>query len=597
MMLVCFILIAGSVYCQLKEFEIRQSETPDAIAVIQRDFPNAICLCIYSSIPNLSYESNMDGIEGDRNLPEEGKYLIYLKPMRQIITIKALGYRESYIQIPAGLKAKDSIYYLIEPKAASLKTEKGTFILNSVPAGADISIDGIPTFQAKTPYTFENFAAMTYKVSISKTRYATAEITITIDKDKPLSKTVELNPMWAELKIGSEPAGSIVYLNQKQVGITPCEISGLQNGLDPGKYSLELKPASEFYEQIKQTLNLKAGDKVDLKPLHKDNSGYLQINISPQPVEATINGKLDTALSRGEKVRLKAGNYDLRVSKSGADGQFYLPYIESFELTALEHKVISNVLSDLSGSLQLTFSHNPAQILLNNAENPALARGESLRLSSKQYRIKAIYQGEHYSAFPPFTADFALSAGESKTLPIVFQPKQGTIEIISKVDDISYSLLDKETGKTITWNKINKSPTIYSGAYTLTAIKQGYRKYTQEISFEAGSYPVEINLINISAMYKNKLSYWSVNQYAGSSITLATLAATTLFYLQAQSNYELYKKTNSSADAANYKHKSQAAATMFYGSLALDFVSMGWTVHALLKKHKWKAAMQNEMNK
>lgn len=590
-------LIVSSLWCQLKEFEIRQSEAPGALAVIQRDFPNSACLCVYSSIPNLSYESNMDGIEGDKSSPVEGKYLIYLKPIRQIITIKAIGYKESYIQIPAGLKAKESIYYLIEPKAASMKTEKGTFILNSFPAGADIRIDGIPTFQEKTPYTFESFAAMTYKVTISKTRYEMAETTITIDKDKPLSKTVELKPSWAELKITSQPAGSTVLLNQKQVGITPFEISGILAGLYPGEYRLELRPASEFYEPISQTLSLKAGDKIDLNPVHKDISGYLQINISPLPVEVLLNGMPDAVLSRGEKVRLKAGKYNVTISKSGTDGQFYLPYTESIELTAQENKIITNVLSDQSGSLKLTFSHNPVSILLNNAESPGLARGDNVRLVAKRYSIKAEYLGDHKNAFPPFTADLELLAGDNKVLPIVFQPRQGAIEIASKVSDISYSLLDKETGKYIEWSKEDTSPTILAGDYTLTAVKQGYRKYTKEIAITSGNYPMEINLINIDALYKNKLTTWTVNKYAGSGITLAAIAVTTLFYLQAQSNYELYQKTNSSAAAADYKQKTKSATTMFYGGLGVDIVALGWTVHSFLKKHKWKAAMQNEMNK
>lgn len=595
--LMCYLLIAGSVYGQLKEFDIRVSEAPEAIAVIQRDFPNSVCLCIYSSIPSLNYESNMDGIDGSRNNPMEGKYLIYLKPMRQIITIKALGYRESYIQIPAGLKAKESIYYLIEPKAASLKTEKGTFVLNSFPVGADIRIDGFPTFKEKTPYTFEDFAAMTYRVSISKTRYETMETTIAIDKDKPLSKTVELKPLWAELKISSEPSGSIVYLNQKQVGITPMEMSGVQAGLEPGVYRLELKPASEFYEPINQTIDLKAADKIELNPKHADLSGYIQIDISPQPVEALLNGMLNPALSRGEKVRLKASKYDVKISKSGADGQFYLPYTESVELKAQDTINITKALSDQSGSLRMTFSHSPVSVSLNNMETTSLARGENLRLVAKPYSIKAIYQGEHKSAFPPYTSEFDLAAGESKILPIVFQPKQGNIEVTSKVNDISYTLFDKETGKTIEWSKEDNSPPIYAGDYTLTAIKQGYRKYTQEISFKGGSYPIEIDLQNIAAIYKNKLTFWSVNKYAGSSITLAALAATTMFYLQAQNNYDQYKKTNSSDTAADYRQKYQSDATMFYGGLAVDIVGLSWTVHSFQKKHKWKSAMQNEMDK
>lgn len=352
LLLLCFLLIAGSLYCQLKEFDIRQTDSPAALAVIQRDFPQSVCLSVYSSIPNLSFESNMDGIEGDRSKPEEGKYLVYLKPTRQIITVKAMGYRESYIQIPAGLKAKESIYYLIEPKATSLKTEKGSFVLESNPAGADIRIDGIPTFAAKTPYTFENFAAMTYKISLSFPRYATLETTITIDKSKPLSKTVELQPTWAELKISSTPAGSTIYLNKKPVGTTPLELTGSAAGLDAGVYALELIPASEYYAPYNQSLTLKAGDKVNLTPVHRDISGYLQLDISLTPVSITLNNAAQPSLASGANVRLTAGDYSLKAEYQGAHKSAFPPVTTELSLSAGQNQKLPITFIPRQGTIQ-----------------------------------------------------------------------------------------------------------------------------------------------------------------------------------------------------------------------------------------------------
>jgi len=520
-MSVCFILTAGLLYCQLKEFDIRQSDAPAALATIQRDFPNSVCLTIYSSIPNLRFESNMNGIEGERSRPEEGKYLVYLKPMKQLITVKALDYKESLISIPAGLKAKESIYYNIEPKAVSLKTEKGSFTLNSYPSGADIRIDGIPTFKEKTPYTFESFAAMTYKITLSKQRYETLETTITIDKDRALSKTVELKPQWADLKISSEPTGSEVYLQNKLIGRTPLDLSGVQAGLDPGEYQIELRALSEFYAPVKQSVKLKAGELTDLNLNHRDISGYLRT----------------------------------------------IP------------------------------SHRPVNITMDNRPVPELERGESIRLLARKYIIKADYLGEHKNAFQPFTAEAELKAGEHKDLPLAFQPKQGTIRIKSNENGVSYSLYDMETGKTYEWIGEKTPPTIYAGAYKLTATKQGFKKINRDIDFQGGSYPLELNLISLDALYNGKIKFWSFNKYSVGSVSLASLIATGVLYSLAQSYYNEYQKTPSSAAAADFKQATKTAMTLTYACVGVDVIGIGWTVHSYLKQRKWKQAMLEEMEK
>ncbi|MBN1302665.1 MAG: hypothetical protein JW995_15710 [Melioribacteraceae bacterium] len=187
-----FILL-GSILtqAQLKEFEVRQEEPPVSIPIFPSN-PDDAAVIIYSSIPDLYFESNTGGIVDIKGDAREGKYILIVRPERQIITVKLRGFKEEQIRLMS-LEAKSVKYYSVEEKKILMTTEKGKFILNTIPQGAEFVVDGLP-IKATTPYESDEFRAETYKITIKKNGYEAQEIFLEIEPGKIISKTVELTP-------------------------------------------------------------------------------------------------------------------------------------------------------------------------------------------------------------------------------------------------------------------------------------------------------------------------------------------------------------------------------------------------------------------
>jgi len=91
------------------------------------------------------------------------------------------------------LEAKSVFYYSIEQQQKLLTSEKGKFILNTIPQRAEFEVDGLP-IKSVTPYESDEFIAETYNIKIKKSGYESTEVLLTIEAGRVISKTVELIP-------------------------------------------------------------------------------------------------------------------------------------------------------------------------------------------------------------------------------------------------------------------------------------------------------------------------------------------------------------------------------------------------------------------
>ena len=325
-MIVLILLILPIVcFAVLKEMNIQKVDKPKIIPIF-RNYPDFAAVILYSSIPNLTFESNMDGIIEDKSKPEEGKYTIIIKPMKQMITVKAFGYMEDYFKV-GNINAKECLYYSVEPKSVPLNPEKGNFVLRTIPKNADIQIDGFPDFAKKTPYTFENYSAQEYSLIISKNRYDIVETSISIEKGKTKTKTIELVPQWGDLEITSNPSGAIITINDSISGKTPFELKGIEKGLEKGIYNVKYRIDSLSYytHTFQNNLEIKAGELTEELLNFDEYTSSLTINVSPKPISVMINGKLNTTLSNGKAVRFPEGIYNVSVKrdKNSPHGNYY----------------------------------------------------------------------------------------------------------------------------------------------------------------------------------------------------------------------------------------------------------------------------------
>ncbi len=66
LMTILVVSVSEKGYAQLKEFDIKREKPPESIPIFTNN-PNEAAIIIYSSITNLYFESNMDGIVDDKS--------------------------------------------------------------------------------------------------------------------------------------------------------------------------------------------------------------------------------------------------------------------------------------------------------------------------------------------------------------------------------------------------------------------------------------------------------------------------------------------------------------------------------------------------
>lgn len=241
-------------FAQLKEFDVRTEPASAAIPVFPAN-PDDAALIIHSSILDLSFESNMDGIVSDKSSPSEGKYILIVKTLKQIITIKSKGYKEAKLRVPV-MEPKTVAYYKIETRE-----NPGSIILKTVPDGATIKINEMPETTFVSPAVINDLDPMPYTLRISKINYESRDTIVNVDAGQQSEVTMELSAQRGFLTVTSEPKGADVYLNGKKTGITP-----FNEPVNAGKYSVEVRKES-FITQSKQLVveyNKKAAAEFDL---------------------------------------------------------------------------------------------------------------------------------------------------------------------------------------------------------------------------------------------------------------------------------------------------------------------------------------------
>lgn len=208
-------------FAQLKEFEIKELKPPPSIPVFI-NYPDNAALIIYSSLTNLYFESNMDAIVDDISTPQEGKYILIIREKtKQIITVKAKGFREGKIKVPK-LNAKEVKYYQIEQLII-----EGILAVQSTPEDAEVYIN--ESLYGSTPYEGK-FKKGTYEITLKKEMYYNLFQTVEVISDTTMEYFFDLFPKFGTLSLTSEPTDAEVFLDGSLKGKTPIEIDKIPSG-------------------------------------------------------------------------------------------------------------------------------------------------------------------------------------------------------------------------------------------------------------------------------------------------------------------------------------------------------------------------------
>jgi len=165
---------------------------------------------------------------------------------------------------------------------ASLYSDIGYLVIDSTPGEADVTVNGQPS--GTTPLRKE-FEQGRYRVSVTKDGFSTFEESIIVERNKTVTRTVQLTRLPGRLKLTSTPSGAAITINGKIEGSTPLTVSNLK----PGTYKVTAEKAG--FDPSVQEIETVAGKEI---PFHFDlgaNTGGIDLTVNPPGVTIYVDGK------------------------------------------------------------------------------------------------------------------------------------------------------------------------------------------------------------------------------------------------------------------------------------------------------------------
>ncbi|NLO44867.1 MAG: PEGA domain-containing protein [Candidatus Cloacimonetes bacterium] len=574
------LLFTALLSAQLKEFEVKESTAPAGIALVM-DHPDCAQLVIHSQIVGLRFESNMAGIREQRHLPREDKYLVFITPVRQIITVKANGFIENQLGAAFELNAKERKYFVINERIGVVGSGKGSITLDSVPSGALIQIDGLPSFRERTPYRFRDYLAMNYALTLSLEGYDEVHYQLQILPDQEGNETLNLKANFAELVFTSTPKAR-VFINGKDKGETPLSFEGAQNGLKAGEYNISIERAR--YKRIEEKISLLAGDKevkrYNLEPLFAE----VVINSNPQGSAVYLNNSL---LGRtpieliGEDKALESGEYDLRVEPENSgfsilERRIKLEPGDVFSQT-FEH-------SDQRRWLKISVKEQPVEAFLNGERNRLLEQGREILMTDERASLKVVFTGKDRDKYPPYNKELRLLGGEHHEEAVVFNAFRAHLDLRSDFHDVKLQVREKESGKRVFKGKSDSTIDLFPGTYTVSAKKSNFHNLNTEIVVNSEA----TQLFEFNPKFKSEKPKKAMTELLASSGTFAALSGATIFsWYLAEQNYTDYQAAVSVSEverlrnatqkwdkAAQYLSVAEVAATAWLTRGVVNFIQI-----------------------
>ncbi len=272
------------------EFEISEMPRPD-VSTVQANtaFPEDALVIVYSSIDDLSFRSSMGAIDKQNYNTVTGRYELLIKPIKQMLFVGKLGFLELKINT-LNPNFKDVFYFKVEEKPPVFlnQTVPGKLTINSIPAGANISLNGIPV-ATKTPFTGELNPGRT-RIQLSKSKYQILDTIMHVQSSINEVLTINLKPSTIWLNINSNPTSAQVELDGVKIGTTPLSQElDLSDKSKQGQRSLKLT-LPDYAEQTQTIQIYPSKDPLKVSMDLKKLEGTFFIESVPSGAEVFMDG-------------------------------------------------------------------------------------------------------------------------------------------------------------------------------------------------------------------------------------------------------------------------------------------------------------------
>ena len=290
----------------------------------------------------------------------------------------------------ANYEGVDEFMFLREGGAVSknavLSPVKGILLLETEPAGCDISLDGVSF--GKTPRLITSLDAKgAYRLLVQKPGYQPRTVEVKFNGRIPLVKNESLVIDSGIIEITSEPAGAEVTVNGQPRGLTPTKVDGVPKG----RATVEIK--KNGFEDESRELSIVAGESQTLFVKLNGLPGTMSLSSIPDGARFYVNdrpeGKGPISLTG-----LKPGSYTIRVEKEG--------FATSTKTVSLENggAIVEEFrLENVMGRIEVRTIPSGVEVFLDGSRiGITKAKGDDGG-ASEVFAIENVREGEHTLAF------------------------------------------------------------------------------------------------------------------------------------------------------------------------------------------------------
>jgi len=132
--------------------------------------------------------------------------------------------------------------------AIELEAGYGNLRVSSNPVGASVYLNGKKIGQ--TPFTKKRIKKGSYKLELRKECFASLKKTLKIKPLETVKTSLKLTPTCGELEVLSDPQGATVFLDEKEVGVTPLQLTGIKKG------GRQLVVRQEGYDEVAKAITI-----------------------------------------------------------------------------------------------------------------------------------------------------------------------------------------------------------------------------------------------------------------------------------------------------------------------------------------------------
>lgn len=466
MVMLCFILFAlpRSGYAQLQELEITPTQASGSIPVFT-NHPEMAAVIINSSLSALQFDSNV-GIVEELSRPNDGYYVLIVRPWRQIITVTAPGYRQSRFTVNA-TQAREVLYYTAEPKASTGNLIPVNFVVT--PSDAAIYVNDQLVEAGRT----NQLPAGRQSVRLERNGYRTIEQDVEISTNNTLFTFQLQEVQVTQVVIRSEPSEATLFIDDINVGTTTYA-----NFVYPGVYNIRMILTN--YRTLETQITVEEnGDNIFNFPLERF-AGELLLSVTPANARVFINRQDYTGQTR---ITLAPGRYRLDIESDGFER-----FTEQLEIAQNQPLTKTVALTPLTGTLQFSVRPVEASATLINRQGQIVEQWQSLRIIRNlpvgQYTLRVEYPRHQ-------TINETITIVEGQTLQfdrqlseVTSQP--GTLVVNTLLTGATMFLFDSSGAIVRQWTGASTLSDVPEGTYQLRAQQAGFQNFNQTVTVQSG---------------------------------------------------------------------------------------------------------------